>query len=193
MPCGQSDKKLCFHIVSDDNFFISGFMAFLKLQKGKPGKIFECKVTDCTPKSVHMISDSLNEIKKDSIFIVVANNDVLGAIYLSTFRKNHLFIDMAYCKKDFIEKVLDRDYNISLAYHHYITTMQMKLYSLTNKEKRICQYMAKGYPSKFIGMNLGIHEKTVSGYKNSIIRKIGCKNKIELYKFIITYFTKLAY
>jgi DNA-binding CsgD family transcriptional regulator len=194
MLCGQqqeSGKKLSFYIASENNYFISGFIALLEIQEEKHGSIFEYKTTDCTLKGVRVISDTLNEEKGNRTLIVVADSDMLGAVFLNVETKSHLFIDVERCKHDFIESVSDRAYIMRLVNHHYVTTMQMKLCSLTNKEKRICHYMAKGFSSKFIGMNLGIHEKTVSGYRNSIIRKIGCDNKIGLYKFINTHFKKL--
>ncbi|WP_455426050.1 helix-turn-helix transcriptional regulator [Dryocola sp. LX212] len=182
------------YIVTDNIFFVNGFRSLLERTNKSDALNFTCESADYSISSVHYISKEINERGSSSHAVIIADNDMLGAIGLSIVKKdNVIFMDLASCKHDFIEVIADKKlhglYTRSL---QLINGKQMQIQSLTRKEKRVCYYIAKGYPSKFIGLNLGINVKSVSAYIRNIMRKIGCDNKIEFYKFLMIYYKQAA-
>jgi DNA-binding CsgD family transcriptional regulator len=194
MAMANKNSDVYIYIVSDNIFFVIGFRSLLERASKSNALNCSCESADYSINSVHHISKEINERSSNSHAVVIADNDMLGAIGLSIVKKdNVIFMDLASCKHDFIEVILDKKlhglYTRSL---QLINGKQMQIQSLTWKEKRVCYYMAKGYPSKFIGLNLGINAKSVSAYIRSIMRKIGCDNKIEFYKFLMIYYKQAA-
>ncbi|UBM43004.1 LuxR C-terminal-related transcriptional regulator [Hafnia paralvei] len=57
---------------------------------------------------------------------------------------------------------------------------------LTPEEKKVVLLMNKGLSSVMIATLLNKNIKTVSSYKRSIMRKIGVRSNVQLYRYLST-------
>ncbi len=58
-------------------------------------------------------------------------------------------------------------------------------YSLSEREKEILEWIAKGYSNKEIAEHLTISVKTVESHKSNLMEKLGLKTRPELVKFAL--------
>lgn len=186
--------KISFHIASNNSYFIQGVVIILNQLQGKNKNIIlEHSVSDGSAKSALLVSEVIKEKGSRTLMVVISGPILLDMLVLSTFRVSRdqlIFITLDECNPKKLSEI---------SLHHERTLSKYKINlrngtmsSLTNREKRICYYLFHGYTPKMIGSILGINIKTVSGYRISSMKKIGCNNKINLYKTLNMYYGAYA-
>jgi len=61
-----------------------------------------------------------------------------------------------------------------------ITTSQRRRHSLTDKQQRVLEYVARGMRSKQIAFELGVSVRTVESHKYAIMQELGVHGTLEL-------------
>ena len=133
------------------------------------------------------ISFSNQKEKYERTVVIVDRKVAMGfSLLLSHFKKDNIFVissedlSFEYLHTLVFDSLSRRDAGVN-------TPSYALLSRLNYREKRVCHYLYLGYKAKMIGLLLGINEKTVSGYKQRIMRKIGCAKKAEFNAAIINY------
>ncbi|WP_297198260.1 helix-turn-helix transcriptional regulator [uncultured Pluralibacter sp.] len=133
------------------------------------------------------ISFSNQKEKYERTVVIVDKKVAMGfSLLLSHFKKENIFVissedlSFEYLHTLVFDNPCRRDAGVN-------TPSYALLSRLNYREKRVCRYLYLGYKAKMIGLMLGINEKTVSGYKQRIMRKIGCTKKAEFNAAIINY------
>ena len=183
-------------MITNNKFLALGVDAFLQqcdigtCKERRYSTISECIFIVCdTQQAIDFVDSSFhqrwNRIQK-TIFIV--DHDLMPGLSLHLCHLNHgniFVISENEINFDKIQQLIFGD-NIKRAAHIDTPTYSM-LSQLTYREKRVCNYLYLGYKSKFIGLLLGINEKSVYGYKTRIMKKIGCRRKSDFNRAILNY------
>lgn len=182
-------KKMCLHIVSDDNF--------LKLGVKKGGAEFFKGCTQIlifskikmynTTQATNLYEDTLNDKEFFDMHIIIVDDEFLSSVlFMFCYHNNPNYIFIKSSKFNKRNLILLK--HNAMFYNIFTLPHFMLMSGLNTKEKQICKYIYQGYNSRLMGTVLGIDIKKISLYKNRIMQKIGCENKIHFYKAIINYF-----
>ncbi|UNX72896.1 helix-turn-helix transcriptional regulator [Klebsiella aerogenes] len=186
-----------FYIVSDNAYFKFGVLqiindiyeAYLRMYGVKKRTIISIK-SYSSEETLNIYRDfDISPASKNCLKVIIADKDYLSVVALvlsSGSFKDTLFIPGNKCTKQCIKDIIERKDNY---YHYrYMLPKFTLLGSVNTREKRICYYLYQGFSMKLIGSLMGIHAKTVSGYRIRVMRKIGCNTKGEFNKTLIKYF-----
>jgi DNA-binding CsgD family transcriptional regulator len=183
-------SEISFHISSNNSYFLQGVKcSLLKLQQQHGHISFEQTISDGSARSALLISEMMREKKSRTLMVVIASTALLNILSLSVeqrYRDRVFFIATNECSTALLTQITDSPNTTWAKRDKFIP--KGTLAALSNREKRICYYLFRGYTPKMIGTILGINIKTVSSYRVSVMRKIGCTNKIGLYKTLRTYY-----
>lgn len=58
--------------------------------------------------------------------------------------------------------------------------------ALTEKQKGVCDLIARGLSNKEISTRLGISHRTVEAHRVEVFRKMGVRNAVELVRSLLT-------
>ena len=182
-------SDISFHISSNNNFFLQGIRySLLKLQQ-QSHITFEHTISDGSARSGLLISEMIREKESRTLMVVIASAALLNILSLSVehrYRDRVVFIATNECCSALLAQIADSPNTTWAKRDKFIP--KGTLAALSNREKRICYYLFRGYTPKMIGAILGINIKTVSSHRVSVMRKIGCTNKIGLYKTLRVYY-----
>lgn len=183
-----SIKETKIYIISHNSFFKMGIISFVENlynQRTNTDIINNITIDSLNLKEV---TDLIN--KNDiSSCVFIADKDIKDtlSLYLSYEMNCHATL---FCSsdvtKDSLTAIIKSKNHLS---HCKIPTppRYTLLGGLSHREKRVCNYIYLGYSPKLIGLILGIHPKSVSGYKTRIMKKIGCIKKSDFNSAIISY------
>lgn len=186
--------KISFHIASNNSYFIQGVATILnQLQEKNSDISLDYTVSDGSAQSALLVSEVIKEKDSRTLMVVISGPILLDMLSLSTLRISRdklIFITLDECNERNLSEIsLNHERTLS---RYKTNTRTGTMSSLSNREKRICYYIFHGYTPKMIGSILGINIKTVSGYRVSSMKKIGCNNKITLYKTLNMYYGAYA-
>ncbi|HEJ9058063.1 helix-turn-helix transcriptional regulator [Serratia fonticola] len=183
-------SEISFHISSNNSYFLQGIRcSLLKLQQQHSHVAFEHSISDGSARSALLISEMIREKKSRTLMVVIASTALLNILSLSIeqrYRDRVVFIATNECSNALLKQIADSPNTTWAKRDKFIP--KGTLAALSNREKRICYYLFRGYTPKMIGAILGINIKTVSSHRVSVMRKIGCTNKIGLYKTLRVYY-----
>lgn len=112
--------------------------------------------------------------------VIISDVNLISFNCFSFSKNNSIIISIDDCGLNFIEGLFYNNFDKI----RFKGLNAINFSNLSAKEKKVCYYIACGYQSRIIGVLLNIHEKSVSSHRVSIMRKLGCLNRIELYKMI---------
>jgi DNA-binding CsgD family transcriptional regulator len=187
-------EKISFHIASNNSYFRQGVATILnQLQEENKDITLDYSLSDGSAQSALLVSEVIKEKDNATLMVVISGPILLDILSLSTLRISRdklIFITLDECNEKILSEIYMNHERTLSKYRASTRTGTMS--SLNNREKRICYYIFHGYTPKMIGLILGINIKTVSGYRISSMRKIGCSNKINLYKTLNMYYGAYA-
>jgi DNA-binding CsgD family transcriptional regulator len=191
VDCHSDDiSEISFHISSNNSYFLQGIRcSLLKLQQQHSHIAFEQTISDGSARSALLISEMIREKKSRALMVVIASTALLNILSLSIeqrYRERVVFIATNECCTALLTQIADSPNTTWARREKFIP--EGTLAALSNREKRICYYLFRGYTPKMIGAILGINIKTVSSHRVSVMKKIGCTNKIGLYKTLRVYY-----
>ncbi|WP_193138595.1 helix-turn-helix transcriptional regulator [Klebsiella aerogenes] len=181
-----------FYIMSDNSFFILGITRSVDV------------LTERLPVLVNNIHMNLYRsgqafalyndyfsmsCNQDCLRVIIADKDYLSVVALALSGdkiRSTLFIPSIQCTEECLKRIIEVKNN-KFRYNSILPKFTL-LGTISTREKRVCYYLYHGFSMKLIGTIMGIHPKTVSGYRSRIMRKIGCKSKGEFNKTLIKYF-----
>lgn len=162
------------YIISNNYYFILGCMHHLQFAN-KRNKINFIFINSEITNSRFILQSLLTNLPSSNETFVIASFRLSNIFFSKEIAFNKITMPSNYTS--FGKKILKL--------HHDYT----KYYStLTPREKIVCSYIQQKYSPKSICIILNISEKTVSTHIVSIMRKLGCSNKIFLYKWLVIYF-----
>lgn len=183
-------NDVSFHVASNNRFFIQGISCgLLKLKRQHEDIRLDYTLSDGSARSILRIADVLREKHHATLIVVIASAALLNMLSLSIghlYRKRVIFIVASECRAALLTQIACSP-DSAWVKNEYPFPKGTQT-TLTNREKRVCYYLFRGFTTKMISAILGIHIKTVSGYRTSVMRKIGCANKIGLYKTLSLYY-----
>lgn len=183
-------NDVSFHVASNNSFFIQGISCGLRKLKQQHEDIrVDYTLSDGSARSILLIADIIREKHHATLIVVIASAALLNMLALSIdhlYRERVIFIAASECRAALLTKIACSPENAWVKHEQYFPKGTQT--ALTNREKRICYYLFRGYTPKMIGAILGINIKTVSSHRVSVMRKIGCTNKIGLYKTLRFYY-----
>lgn len=186
-------KRMMFYIISDNLYFKAGVTRFLTEYYCSP-------ISSNNHCGVFIKTYNLNQVSSlRSDFVL--NNDVINFNVVIVdkefinsvsfiFSHEHLCQAFFVASDEFTQANLKKIIECKNPQTGKNTKMPCFILfgGLNQREKRVCQYLYKGYTPKFIGMMLGVHQKTISNYKTKIMKKTGCLNKADFNKALIDYY-----
>ncbi|CAI1805698.1 Transcriptional regulatory protein uhpA [Serratia fonticola] len=183
-------NDVSFHVASNNSFFIQGISCgLLKLKLQHEDIRLDYTLSDGSARSILLIADIIRDKHHAQLIVVIASAALLNMLSLSIghlYRKRVIFIVASKCRAALLTQIACSPDNAWVKHEQYFPKGTQA--ALTNREKRVCYYLFRGYTPKMIGAILGINIKTVSSHRNSVMRKIGCANKIGLYKTLHYYY-----
>ncbi|TQI78932.1 regulatory LuxR family protein [Serratia fonticola] len=183
-------REVSFHISSNNGYFVQGISSSLYKLSQQQGHInFEYTLSDGSARSALLITEMIREKKHRSLMVVIASTALLNILSLSIehrYRDRVIFIATNDCRIELLTQIADSPNTTWAKREKYFP--KGTLSALSNRERRICYYLFRGYTPKMIGTILGINVKTVSSHRVSVMKKIGCANKIGLFKTLQVYY-----
>ncbi|MEX2987970.1 helix-turn-helix transcriptional regulator [Serratia fonticola] len=183
-------EGISFHIASDNTYFVDGIIFSLHQLKQQHSHIdLEHTVSSDSVHSALMITEMIRERKGGTLLVVIASVALLNVLSLSIdhhYMYNVVFVATSECNAAVLAQITESPHNSWGIREKYFPKGTLAV--LSNREKRICYYLFHGYTPKMIGAILGINIKTVSSHRVSMMKKIGCTNKIDFYKTLKTYY-----
>ncbi len=183
-------EEISFHIASNNSYFVEGISCSLQALSNQYDNIkFGHTLSDGSASSALILSEMIREKKQRTLMVVIASTALLNILSLSIehrYRERVIFISMDQCRPELLTQIANSPGATWTKRDKY--SPKGTLSSLSNKEKRVCYYLFHGYTTKMISMILGINIKTVSRHRVSVMKKIGCDNKISLYKTLQVYY-----
>ncbi|WP_411753388.1 helix-turn-helix transcriptional regulator [Serratia sp. (in: enterobacteria)] len=183
-------SEISFHLSSNNSYFLQGVKcSLLKLQQQYGNIALEHTTSDGSARSALLISEMMREKKSRTLMVVIASTALLNILSLSMeqrYRDRVVFISTNECCTSLLTQIVDSPNTTWARRDKFIP--KGTLAALSNREKRVCYYLFRGYTPKMIGAILGINIKTVSSHRVSVMKKIGCTNKIGLYKTLRVYY-----
>lgn len=182
-------------LITNNYFLASGVSNFIKhYDTGRPGDKNTTK-TKCiiTAWNIQQSIDYLDLYLYESLknvhkLIFIVEHTLMPGVSLHLCHFSHGNIFVISANELNFDKIKQLLFMHSTKSEVHINTPNYSLLSrLTSREKRLCTYLYLGYKPKFIGLLLGISEKSVYGYKSRIMKKIGCSRKSEFNKAIVNY------
>lgn len=181
---------ILFHIASDNSYFVEGIKFSLDKIKQQHRDIdFGHSFSNGTARSTLQITQMIREKAHHTLMVIIASSALLNMLSLSidpAHREKVIFVATSECNAAMLAQIVDSPYTSCAVRDRYFP--QGILAPLSNREKRICYYLFCGYTPKMIGTILGINIKTVSSYRVSVMKKIGCTNKVDFYKILRVYY-----
>ncbi|MGL5385882.1 MAG: helix-turn-helix transcriptional regulator [Enterobacterales bacterium] len=179
-----------FHVASNNSFFMQGISCgLLKLRQQHEDIKLDYTLSEGSARSIRLIADIIREKHHATLIVVIASAALLNMLSLSIehlYRERVIFIVASECRAALLTQIAYSPDNAWVKQAQYFPKGTQA--ALTNREKRICYYLFRGYSPKMIGAILGINIKTVSSHRVSVMKKIGCANKIGLYKTLRFYY-----
>ncbi|WP_025123462.1 MULTISPECIES: helix-turn-helix transcriptional regulator [unclassified Serratia (in: enterobacteria)] len=183
-------EQISFHIASDNSYFVEGIIFSLYKLKQQHSHIdFEHTISNGSARSALMLTEVIREKKSNTLMVIIASAAMLNMLSLSIdhrYMDKIVFVATSECNAVVLAQITDASHSSWVIRDKYFP--KGTLASLSNREKRICYYLFRGYTPKMIGTILGINVKTVSSHRVSVMKKIGCNNKIEFFKTLKTYY-----
>lgn len=183
-------NNVSFHVASNNRFFIQGISCGLLKLKRQHGDIrLDYTLSDGSAHSILLIADIIREKHHATLIVVIASAALLNMLSLSIghlYRQRVIFIVASKCRAALLTQIACSPDNAWVKHEQDFPKGTRAV--LTNREKRVCYYLFRGFTPKMISAILGINIKTVSGHRSSVMRKIGCANKIGLYKALRFYY-----
>lgn len=183
-------EQISFHIASDNIYFVEGIISSLHKLKQQHSHIdFEHTVSSDSIHSAFMITEMVRERKGGTLMVVIASTALLNMLSLSIdhrYMDKVVFVATSECNAVVLAQIIESPYSFWRIREKYFP--KGILAELSNREKRICYYLFRGYTPEMIGMILGVNIKTVSSHRVSVMKKIGCTNKIDFYKTLKDYY-----
>lgn len=187
---GDDIDAISFHIASDNRYFVQGIAFSLDTLKQQHKHIdFGYTFSNGTARSTFLITKMIREKHHEALIVIIASAALLNMLSLSldpAYMDKVIFVATSECNAAVLAQIADSPHTSWAVRDKYFP--QGMLAALSNREKRICYYLFCGYTPKMIGTILGINIKTVSSYRVSVMKKIGCSNKIDLYKTLQLYY-----
>lgn len=183
-------EEISFHIASDNSYFVKGVSFSLhKLKQQHKHISFEHTLSDGSARSVLLITKMIREKKRHILMVIIASAALLNILSLSIeqrYMDKVVFVAVSECNTDVLAQITDVPDNVWAIRDKYFP--KGMLTALSNREKRVCYYIFCGYTPKMIGVILGINTKTVSSHRVSVMKKIGCANKVDFYNVLRAYY-----
>lgn len=183
-------EQISFHIASDNSYFVEGIIFSLHKLKQQHSHIdFEHTISNGSARSALMLTEVIREKQHDTLMVVIASAAMLNMLSLSIdhrYMDRVIFVATSECNAAVLAQITDAPHSTWAIRDKYFP--KGTLAGLSNREKRICYYLFRGYTPKMIGTILGINVKTVSSHRVSVMKKIGCTNKISFYKTLKVYY-----
>lgn len=191
LRCQDNDiKQILFHIASDNSYFVEGIISSLQNLKQQHSHIeFAHTVSSDCVRSALMITEMIRARKSGALMVVIASAALLNMLLLSIdhhYMDKVVFVATSECNAAVLAQITESPHSSWGVHEKYFP--KGALAALSNREKRICYYLFRGYTPKMIGAILGINIKTVSSHRVSVMKKIGCSNKIDFYKTLKIYY-----
>lgn len=182
--------EISFHIASNNSYFVKGIgFNLLRLKQQHCQLGFDYTISDGSARSALLIAEMIREKKQRTLMVVIASAALLNMLSLTITPKYSdkvVFIATNTCHSALLTQITDAPDTMWARRDKYFP--KGTLAALSSREKRICYYLFRGYTPKMIGAILGINIKTVSSHRVSVMKKIGCTNKIGLYKTLRVYY-----
>lgn len=176
------------YIISDNAYFKIGVISFIE-------NLYNQMINSETANNITINSFSLKEVTD-----LINKNDISACIFIADRAiKDTLSLYLSYerncyatlfCSSDVTQDSLTDILKSKKHLSHCKVPTPPRytlLGGLSHREKRVCNYIYLGYSPKLIGLILGIHPKSVSGYKTRIMKKIGCIKKSDFNSALISY------
>ncbi|MEB7886673.1 helix-turn-helix transcriptional regulator [Serratia fonticola] len=183
-------EQISFHIASDNSYFVEGITFSLHKLKQQYSHIdLENSISNGSVRSIAMITEMIRERKYETLMVVIASTALLNMLSLSIdplYMDRVVFVAASECNAAVLAQIIDSPHRTWAIRDKFFP--QGMLAVLSHREKRICYYLFRGYTLKMVGTILGINIKTVSSYRVSVMKKIGCNNKVDLYKELKNYY-----
>lgn len=191
---GNNDfmRHIQFYIMSDNSFFIIGVSRSVDgLAERQPFMVNNINMSMyCSGQAFALYNDYFSIPRdQDCLKVIIADKDYLSVVALAISSdkvRDTLFIPSNQCTEECLKNIIEVKSN-RYRYNCMLPKFTL-LGSITSREKRVCYYLYHGFSMKLIGIIMGIHPKTVSGYRTRIMRKIGCKSKGDFNQTLIKYF-----
>lgn len=187
-----SIREFKFYVISNDSYFKLGVISYIEslgtpmLNEGTKNSITVNTIDSIDLKKITKIVNA-EDASSCNIFIADKNLKDTVSLFLSHEKNCYaIFLSGSEVTKDCL-KTITKSKNHQYGFRTPDLPSYTLLSGLNHREKRVCNYIYLGYSPKLIGMILGIHPKTVSGYKTRIMKKIGCKKKSDFNSAIINY------
>ncbi|HFV9295596.1 TPA: LuxR C-terminal-related transcriptional regulator [Serratia fonticola] len=189
--CHSNDiREISFHIASNNGYFLQGINCNLhKLKRQHDHINFGFTFSNDSACSALLLTEMIRKKKRRTLMVVIANTALLNILSLSIehhYRDRVIFIATNECRAELLTLIAESPQSTWAERDKYFP--KEILSALSNRERHVCYYLLRGYTPKMIGMILGVNVKTVSSHRVSIMRKIGCTNKIGLYKTLRVYY-----
>lgn len=187
-----SVRNIQFYIMSDNNFFVIGISRSIDvLTESRPLEVNNINMKKYrSGQAFALYNDYFSILRnQDCLRVIIADKDYLSVVALALSSdkiRNTLFIPSNQCTEECLKNIIDVKNN-RYRYNTMLPGFTL-LGTINSREKRVCYYFYHGFSMKLIGIIMGIHPKTVSGYRTRIMRKIGCKSKGEFNQTLIKYF-----
>lgn len=185
----SSLRKVCLHVITNDNFFELGAEVNLQHILHSCLPMFEAfEVFDYTSYSSKIILTKIRETSGEfDLHIILTDNELIETISL-TLCYHHIPNVVLMDINDLTYETLRLIKKNGIYINNPVIPHKIIMSGLSNKEKRLCKYIYQGYNTKFIAILFGVNHKTISAYKTKVMSKIGCHNKIAFYKAILNYY-----
>lgn len=186
-------KKIMFYVISDDIYFKIGVAKCLRDIFTSSHSSNGVRVDFLKTYGVNQISSLQSDFILNKEFIntniIIVDKDIVNLIsFIFSYKRLNqaFFVASDDITQINLKKIIESKKVLTV--NNSIIPCFFLFGTLNQREKRICQYLYKGYSPKFIGLLLGIHPKTVSTYKTNIMKKIGCRNKSVFNKALIDFY-----
>ncbi len=187
-------KSINFFVVSNNQYFILGlkeYVASLYHADVSSHSGWKIKFKSYQSHEALNIYNDLNLKNKTSAKnnVIIADNEmyyVLALFLKKDISPSVIFLTSTECDVEYLKRI-----RLSLlpegCFYNALPSFS-RIGGLNHREKRVCFYIYQGLTPTMIGLFMGVHSKSVSNYRKSIKKKIGCQNKGEFNNALIKYY-----